>query len=306
MAFLYNPSWIDAQLLTCKSLDEIPASVFEKINTRLSTQSGTPIVSIVIPAWNEEVNIVRTLDSLSKSKSLFPFEIIVVNNNSTDRSQEALDKIPAVKSILQTIKGCGPARQMGQENARGKYILMADADCFYPPHWINKMVEALQEKNVALVYGRYSFLGTPTIPRWKLSLYEFLKDGIAEVRHIKRPCVNAVGMSMGYIKDLGLKAGFVKTPVRGEDGRLCFLLREMGKIRQVRDRSIRVWTLPRTLEKDGSIWFALVTRIAKESTRLFQYFYPQKAHNVHATGEYRPASVRLMEKIKHAFTRTHA
>jgi hypothetical protein len=160
------------------------------------------------------------------------------------------------------------------------------------------MVKALEKKNVALVYGRYSFLGTREMPRWKLAIYEFLKDGISEVRHINRPCVNALGMSMGYVKELGLKAGFVKTPVRGEDGRLCFLLREMGKINQVRDRSIRVWTLPRTLAKDGSLFFAMITRIAKETSRLFQYFYKQKAHNVHATGEYRPKAVEYLNKLK--------
>jgi cellulose synthase/poly-beta-1,6-N-acetylglucosamine synthase-like glycosyltransferase len=300
MSVFTNPSWIDARLLNAKSLDEIPVELFSEINSRLARQSSSPEVSVVIPAWNEEVNIVRTLDSLSKSKTSIPFEIIVVNNKSTDRTQEALDKIPNVKSVFQPVKGCGPARQIGQENARGKFVLMADADCFYPPNWIDKMVNALQEKNVAMVYGRYSFLGTADIPRWKLSVYELLHDGIAEIRHVKRPCVNAVGMSMGYVKELGLKAGFVKTPVRGEDGRLCFLLREMGKIKQVRDRSVRVWTLPRTLQQDGSLAFAVIKRIVKETTRLFQYFYPQKAHNIHSTGEYQPASVKLLQKIKTA------
>jgi glycosyltransferase involved in cell wall biosynthesis len=299
MSFFHNPPWINKQLLTCSSFDEIPNAIFSAINERLyQLRSDQPLVSVVIPAWNEEVNIVRTLDSLSKSKTTFPFEIIVINNNSADRTQEALDRISEVKSVFQSIKGCGPARQLGQECARGKYILMADADCFYPSDWIEKMVRELSKKNVALVYGRYSFLGTVKMPRWKLAIYQVLHDGIAEIRHVKRPCVNAVGMSMGYVKELGLKAGFVKTPVRGEDGRLCFLLREMGRINQVRDRSIRVWTLPRTLAKDGSLWFAMTTRIAKELSRLYQYFYPQQAHNVHATGEYKPKSVEYLNRLK--------
>jgi glycosyltransferase involved in cell wall biosynthesis len=299
MSLFSNPRWIDQRLLDCTSFEEIPETVFAEINDRLRDQGkDLPLASIVIPAWNEEVNIVRTLHSLAKSKTTFPFEIIVVNNNSTDKTQAALDKIPTVKSVFQSIKGCGPARQLGQENAQGKYILMADADCFYPSDWIEKMVHELRKNNVALVYGRYSFLGTQQIPRWKLAIYEMLHDGIAEVRHINRPCVNAVGMSMGYVKELGMKAGFVKTPVRGEDGRLCFLLREMGKINQVRDRSIRVWTLPRTLAKDGSLFFAMITRVAKELTRLFQYFYKQKAHDIHTTGEYKPKSVEYLKKLK--------
>jgi hypothetical protein len=121
MSLFKNPSWVDSRLLKCKSLDEIPTEIFRKINARLANHDSTPLASVVIPAWNEEVNIVRTLDSLSKSRTSFPFEIIVVNNNSTDRTQEALDKLPTVKSIFQPVKGCGPARQIGQENAQGKY-----------------------------------------------------------------------------------------------------------------------------------------------------------------------------------------
>src|SRR5690606_28868491 len=99
---------------------------------------------------------------------------------------------------------CGPARQMGQENAIGEYVLLADADCIYPECWIDAMMDKLTLPGIVCVYGRYSFIADKGFPRWKLFLYEVLKDLIAELRHFKRPYLNALGMSMGYIKALGL------------------------------------------------------------------------------------------------------
>src|SRR5690606_37809247 len=156
------------------------------------------------PAWNEEMNILDCISSFSLMETDIPFEILIVNNNSTDNTQKTIDQLH-VRSLFQRVQGCGPTRHMGQENAIGKYILLADADCIYPICWISKMVEKLQEPNVICVYGRYSFIGENDLPRWKLFFFEKLKDVISEIRHIKRPYLNAYGMSMGYVRELGLK-----------------------------------------------------------------------------------------------------
>lgn len=298
MFFYKNPGWIDKRLFAALTLEDLPESIFYEINTNLGAiQSEEPLVSIVIPAWNEEVNIVRTIHSLSLNKTTFGVEIIVVNNNSTDRTQQVLNQLN-VKSFFQPRPGCGPARQLGQQQAKGKYILMGDADCYYPPRWIQVMTEELQKKDTPCIYGRYSFLGTADKPRWKLFLYELLRDGFREVRHIKRPCVNATGMSMGYVKELGLKTGFVNHKIRGEDGRLCFQLMQYGKIRQVRNRQVRVWTLPRILDKEPGLWYSLFTRIVIELSRLTHYFSTQKPHDVTKTKPYIPPSLKYFKKFK--------
>ncbi len=298
MYFFKNPGWIDKRMLSAARLENIPESIFEEINHRLvNLLSDDPLVSVVIPAYNEELNVLRTIHSLANNKTTFPVEIIVVNNNSTDRTQMVLDRLK-VRSYFQPRAGCGPARQMGQQNAKGKYILMADADCYYPPRWIHKMTEALQRDGTPCIYGRYSFLGTPDKPRWKLFLYESLRDGFSEIRHIKRPCVNALGMSMGYVKELGVKTGFVDRKIRGEDGRLCFQLMQYGKIRQVRDRSVRVWTLPRTLDKEPGLLYSAAARIVIELTRLTHYFSTQKQHDVTKTNPYVPPSLKYFRKFK--------
>lgn len=298
MYFFRNPSWIDKRLLNVKKVEDLPESIFYEINKNLGLiLSEEPIVSVVIPVHNEEVNIVRTLFYLSQNKTKFPVEIIVINNNSTDRTQAMLNRIN-VKSFFQPKAGCGPARQMGQEKAKGKYILMADGDCFYPPNWIDRMTKNLQADNTPCIYGRYSFLGTQDKPRWKLFLYETFRDGVGELRHINRPCINALGMSMGYVKELGLKTGFVDRKIRGEDGRMCFQLMQYGKIRQVRDRSVRVWTLPRTLDKEGGLFYSFMARAAIELSRITHYFYPQARHDVNKTNSYTPGSLKYFKRFK--------
>ena len=298
MSLFKNPSWINVDLLKYEKLEDVPQAIFDEINSNLDKLSGQlPLVSIVIPAWNEEVNIIRCVYSLSKSVTEFPFEIVVVDNNSTDRTAETLKRLH-VRSYLQKIQGCGVSRQMGQEMAFGKYILLGDADCLYPAVWIQKMIKALQQKDVVCVYGRYSFLGNERQSRWKFFLYESLKDIVAEVRHLKRPHLNAVGMSMAYIRELGVKIGFVERHIRGEDGRMCFDLMQLGKVRQVRSRAARVWTGSRTLDQEGSIFKAFVTRVVKEISRAPFYFIKQAPHDTKTSENDDPSLLNAFKSKK--------
>jgi len=278
-SFFNNPVWLDQFKQPYEKYEDIPAAVFDSINKDLDQLlSEDPLVSIVIAAWNEEVSILRTIASLAKSETSIPLEIIVINNNSTDHTQQTLDRLH-VKNFFQPLQGWGPARQLGMEKARGKYILLADADCIYPAAWVQEMTKSLQTEGTACVYGRYSFMAMPGFSRWKLSLYERMRNIIATLRHFKRPHLNAYGMSMGYVKEYGLKAGFVMYKIRGEDGRLCFDLMKYGKVNQVKNNNARVWTLPRTLQQDGNLGQALSKRIRKEIKRLSSLFTVHPPHD---------------------------
>ncbi len=296
MNLFQNPGWINKSILDFRKLDEVPQSLFDEINDNLDRViSSKPVISIIIAAWNEETNIIRCLYTLSKSKTSFPFEIIVVNNNSKDRTQETLDRLH-VRSLFETKQGCGPARQLGQEKAYGDYVLLADADCLYPDCWVEEMGKALIKDGVVCVYGRYSFLAQEGQSRFKFAIYEAMKDLVAEVRHIKRPHLNAYGISMGYVRSLGLKAGYIDRNVRGDDGRLCFDLMPFGKVVQVRSRKARAWTGSRTLERDGSFTRALVSRFLIEISRIHIYFKKQPAHDTKTSENEEYKLVKMFEK----------
>lgn len=272
MTIFNNPHWIKAFEYPFEHFEDIPQEVYDDINKGLDKlHSENPVVSIIISAWNEEVDILKTVGSLSKLNTTIPLEIIVVNNNSNDRTQDTLNKLH-LKSYFQPIQGWGPGRQMGMENARGKYILLGDSDCIYPDCWVNNMIAGLQTNGVVSVYGRYSFISEKGFARWKLSILELFKDMIAEVRHIKRPFLNSYGMSMGFIKEYGLKEGFYMNKTHGEDGRMCYDLMKYGKVKQIRSNKNRVWTGVRTLKKSGSFSQVLKTRIIKEIKRFSIYF----------------------------------
>lgn len=289
MSVFNNPKWINQYLFNYDSYRDISDELIEEINQNLTKcKNETPIVSIVIPAYNEEFNILSCIASIADNQCDIPYEILVVDNNSTDNTQKLLQKLN-VRYYFESKVGPGAARQLGQEKALGEYILTADGDCIYPPRWIYTMYKALNTKGTTCVYGRYSFIGTLQTPRWQLFIYEKLKDLLSEIRHINRPHLNSLGMSMGYPKALGLKIGFdtrniiledgTVSFVRGEDGRMCFDLSQEGKVKQVRASKARLWTFQRTLSKDGSLWNSLIIRIRKESAKFLSYLKSQPPHD---------------------------
>lgn len=269
MIFQKHPEWIDPYNYSYSTLNDVPASVFEEINRKLDEkQSDNPLISIVCIARNEEINILKTLATLADTKTEYPFEIIVINNHSTDRTQETLDRLH-VKSFFQPIEGWGPARQMGLEKAKGKYLLQADADCFYPKDWVDQLVRALDKPGVSCVYGKHSFLEEVGFERWKLFLFEGISDIVAFIRHFNRPYLNVYGQSMGYLREHALKIGFTMEKVRGEDGRLALGLMQFGKIEQVRSEEACIWTSPRALRREGSFGQVFWVRIRKELVRFY-------------------------------------
>jgi len=272
MFALKNPDWISKFNYQYSSFYEIPESVFNEINKNLNERiSDKPLVSILIAAWNEEINILRSVASLSEMETDIPYEILVINNNSVDNTQLTIDKLN-VKSLFQQKQGTGPARQLGQEKALGKYILLADADCYYPKKWLDKMISVLQKPGVSVVYGRYAFISETGFPRWKLMILETLKNIFAEIRQINKPFLNTYGLSMGYVKEFGLKAGFAMNNLRLDDGSLALDLMKFGKIKQVKSSKATIWTGPRTLQKDGTLYQALKNRFKIEYKRFFSYF----------------------------------
>jgi glycosyltransferase involved in cell wall biosynthesis len=279
MNLFRNPQWIDQELHRANSLDDIPGEKLEEIRNRLkSVLSADPVVSVVVAAWNEELNIVKCLDSLSKNITDLTFEIIVINNNSSDRTQEVLDKI-GVTSYIQPTQGVGPSRELGQLKAKGKYILSADADCVYPSRWIDIMTRTLMKPGNVFVYGRFSYISDERHPRWQLFLFEMARNLMSEIRHLKRPYLNAYGISLGYIRELGLKEGHLDKNIRGFDGRLCFDLMKYGKVVAIRSADAKAWTGTRALERDGSFADAVVKRVLREFARLDDYFTRPKAHD---------------------------
>lgn len=125
------------------------------------TKKGPPLVSIVVPAYNEQDYIARCLDSLMAQEGFDDYEVIVVDNNSTDNTNIIAKKYP-VRVIMENKQGVVSARDTGLKSARGSIIVSTDADCFFKPYWLNNIVEIYKNNpNISGVAGHYNFYKAP-------------------------------------------------------------------------------------------------------------------------------------------------
>ncbi len=114
------------------------------------------ILSIVIPAYNEESSIGLLLPKILAvdTESLgFRKEILVVDDGSKDRTSEIVGGFSEVRLIRQENSGKGSAVQRGIAECTGDYVLVQDADLEYEPEDYIPMLRALSEHPHALVYG---------------------------------------------------------------------------------------------------------------------------------------------------------
>ncbi len=238
-----------------------------------------PLVTIVIPAYNEEENIVLTLASLSNNLTDKSVEIIVVNNNSSDNT-ETLVKACGVICINELKQGITIARNAGLAQAKGKYILNADADTIYPQSWINEMVDPLiNDQSVAITYGRFAFIPIGSTGRLTYYFYEILAEQTRRYNNYKKTeAVNVYGFNSGFRRVQGLSVdGFNHPPGTNEDGYLALKLfnRGHGKLYKVSTASAIVWTTDRRIQIDGGLTKAVIKRLKRLlniNTKIFELF----------------------------------
>jgi glycosyltransferase involved in cell wall biosynthesis len=118
-----------------------------------------PNVSVVIPAFNIEPYIGRTLEGLVK-QSLPPAEIVLVDDGSTDRtvlSAEEVLRNGNISFVLlqQENKGCSAARNRGLECARGEYVLFHDGDDIDEPDLLYSLTKAAETSGADMVFCGY-------------------------------------------------------------------------------------------------------------------------------------------------------
>ena len=106
----------------------------------------TPMVSVVICAYNAERTMRPCLESLRKLD--YPqYEVIIVDDGSRDRTADISMDFAEFRLIRQPNKGLSVARNVGLHAARGDIVAYTDSDCVVDPHWLTLMVRTLTEKN---------------------------------------------------------------------------------------------------------------------------------------------------------------
>ncbi|HUC88189.1 MAG TPA: glycosyltransferase family 2 protein [Candidatus Binatia bacterium] len=131
-------------------------------------------VSLVIPAYNEERHLRVCLDSVQK-QIYQPDEVLVVDNNSTDKTAEVAKTYSFVHLINESRQGRVFARNAGFEAAKGELIVRVDADTQMPADWLEHIVKFYsQADHQKLAFTGDAAFDNVRLPRAVAWLYHFM------------------------------------------------------------------------------------------------------------------------------------
>ncbi|MDR3088523.1 MAG: glycosyltransferase [Desulfobulbaceae bacterium] len=161
------------------NLEKIQKKTLMSFATNKSFAASSLDISVIIPAYNVEQYLARCLDSAIEQRALASFyEIIVVNDGSTDGTAEILAKyagLAPIKVIHQENRGASVARNTGLDVAVGKYIFFLDADDFLAPDSLAALLDKALQADADIVDGSWNYIsGNLTRP-------EILPDRVLEL-----------------------------------------------------------------------------------------------------------------------------
>ena len=265
--------WYDKYLsIYGKSFDDIPDSLFDQIKTQLAEkQSDDPLVSVVVIAYNEEKRLAACLWSLSEIQTKYPIEIIGVNNNSKDRTEEVYQRL-GVPYYNEDKQSPGFARQCGLDHSKGKYYFCIDADTFYPSHYVDLMMTKLLRPDVSCVSSFWSFFPDDNHSAAGLFMFELIRDVFLYVQHFKRPELCVRGMAFAFNSDYARQVKIRTDIRRGEDGSLALSLKPFGKIAFLYHRQARPVTGYGTIGSQ-SLWQSFVQHVKIQSKGISRIFF---------------------------------
>jgi glycosyltransferase involved in cell wall biosynthesis len=110
--------------------------------------------SVVIPLYNKELSIINTIQSVL-DQTFQNFEIVVVNDGSTDRSVEMVEQFndPRIRIINKSNGGVSSARNRGIQEAKYELVAFLDADDFWEPEYLYEMIKLIKEFPQAAIWG---------------------------------------------------------------------------------------------------------------------------------------------------------
>lgn len=177
-----------------------------------------PKVSIVIPAKDEEKNIGKTIESVIVQD--YPeelFEVIVVNDRSTDKTREIVEgymkkhknlRIVNITEKSETLAGKQNGLDKGIKAAAGEVIMVTDADCVINKNWVSSLARHFEVKEVGIVVGKTEILISENkfIEKFQAMAHRFLLD-VAHIPIIFGRYTSGMGNNLAFRKQAYLDVG---------------------------------------------------------------------------------------------------
>lgn len=237
-----------------------------------------PLVSVIIPARNEEKVIGHTIRSVLES-DYEPKEVIVVDDASTDRTFEVASKYqgPRVKVLRKEVGGMGKARALnfGLRFARGEVVVFIDADTLITREAIGELVRKLQDPNVSAVAGNVMVRNRVNLLT-KLQAVEYIATF-----HLFRKGLSVLGAvpiisgALGaFRRDILEITGFYDADTLTEDFDVTVKALKAGKVVQASSYAVAFTEVPerlRSLYKQRLRWYRGAFEVLFKHKDVYRY-----------------------------------
>ena len=193
------------------------------------------MVSVVIPAYNEEKVLATCLESLIKQNTTKNFEVILVDNNSTDATRSIAETYKSklhLRILNEKTKGRGSARSAGFAAAKGSLILSTDADTIVPENWIFLLTKEFADTNIAAVTGTCRINDCSPLTNFLFNnIFQISTEIFYRLVH-GHWCL--IGPNFAIRKEVYLKSGGFNQKLNcREDADLSGKVSKIGKIKRV-------------------------------------------------------------------------
>jgi peptidoglycan/xylan/chitin deacetylase (PgdA/CDA1 family) len=228
------------------------------------------MITIVIPAYNEEKYLGRCLESLKEQDYSGEYEIIVVDNGSTDTTAEIAKSLGVVVIPCFDKKGVFNARKVGANAARGGIIAQADADTIYPRDWLRRITDQFASHPEAVAVAGRFFYSEP--PSW------------SKIEYVSRDLINRLtvalfgkpwlisGATFAFRRRAFLKVnGYNGLSYSADQYGIAGRLSRLGKV--LYNRDLHVWTSSRAVEKPFFFIFVdVLVHLNRWATHIVRYY----------------------------------
>ncbi len=231
------------------------------------------MISVIVPAYNEEANIRACLKSLCcQTLPRDEYEIIVVDGNSRDRTREIAEEY-ADLVFIQTSKKVGGARNDGVMRARGDIVATTDADCIIPPDWLEVIENDFRNNCIAQLYGTVY----PIEDGIKNRLSLMGANMFSRMGYYTHSLYYTLGCNTAFDREAFIRVGMYRCIDAGDDLEIARRIRKIGRVRF--DSRMRVGFSMRRYQQFGTLkslfeWFYIVARGGESA----KYSYSKRSY----------------------------
>ncbi|ODS41450.1 MAG: hypothetical protein A7315_06170 [Candidatus Altiarchaeales archaeon WOR_SM1_79] len=159
-----------------------------------------PKISVIVPAYNAEKTIIQCIESLIIQD--YPvYEIIFVDNNSTDKTPEIIKRYGKIKYIQEKKKGSYAARNTGVKFSNGEIIVFTDSDCILKKNWLEKLTAPIRSGKCIAAMGGTLSAGSERLDRIEQDAYDAHLNKIREGNNLKTIDTRNFAITRAVFKD---------------------------------------------------------------------------------------------------------